>query len=143
MLLLKTVHRFNAGISKTSKGCWEWKGATSVDGYGKFKSFGEQLAHRVSWVLHRGNIPDGKCVLHKCDNPPCVNPEHLFIGTKDDNNKDRALKGRTIIHNSLKKYCKRGHEFNEENTYYRKSGARLCRSCSAMYQREKRNVKST
>jgi hypothetical protein len=124
-----TKKRFNENIFKTKTGCWEWQKAITPDGYGKFKSFNEQLAHRVSWRLHRGDIGKNLCVLHKCDNPPCVNPEHLFLGTLSENNKDRTFKGRTVIYNSSKTHCKRGHIFDEKNTYLRKTGRRLCRVC--------------
>lgn len=77
--------------------CWEWKGYRNENGYGKMLAFGEQMAHRVSWIINSGEIPEGIKVLHKCDNPPCVNPEHLFLGTLGDNNKDRHRKGRTVV----------------------------------------------
>lgn len=126
-----TKKRFNEKILKKENGCWEWQGARGHKNYGKLKSFGEQLAHRVSYILHNNVVLTPEmCVLHKCDNPPCVNPDHLFLGTKDDNNKDRTQKGRTVIHNSLKTHCKRGHEFNVENTYVRPGGQRLCRTCN-------------
>jgi hypothetical protein len=73
-------------------GCWEWMGQT--DRYGKFSFGNEQLAHRASWIIHNGTIPDGLNVLHKCDNPSCVNPEHLFLGTHTDNMQDKIKKGR-------------------------------------------------
>ena len=66
-------------------------------GYGRNDS-SLMKAHRLSWMLFFGPIPDGLCVCHECDNPKCVNPEHLFIGTKLDNAHDRDKKGRTISH---------------------------------------------
>lgn len=74
-------------------GCWEWQGYCDVDGYGRFKGE-EQMAPRMAWRLWYGLIPDGMHVLHKCDHPPCVRPDHLFLGTPLDNAKDRDAKGR-------------------------------------------------
>ncbi len=74
--------------------CWVWTGNCTV-GYGMIKIERRQRhAHRISWELHNGNIPDGLWVLHRCDNPPCVNPAHLFLGTAADNARDRVRKGR-------------------------------------------------
>ena len=75
--------------------CWNWNGGKLVEGYGRFVDRGKYvLAHRVSWEIHNGPIPEGLCVLHRCDNPPCTNPDHLFVGTHGDNARDRAAKGR-------------------------------------------------
>lgn len=75
-------------------GCHVWQGST-VAGYGHLYVDGKlKLAHRVSWELAKGEIPEGLFVLHKCDNPPCINPEHLFAGTHEDNMKDMDAKGR-------------------------------------------------
>ena len=82
--------RFESKIQK-SDGCWLWL-ASTINGYGQF---GKGLrAHRVSYSLYRGEIPDGMCVLHKCDVPLCVNPDHLFLGTRIENNEDKVRKGR-------------------------------------------------
>jgi len=76
--------------------CWEWQRAGG-DGYGRVTWLGElRLAHRVAWELIHGPVPNGLCVLHRCDNPPCVNPSHLFPGTKSDNAVDCARKGRHV-----------------------------------------------
>jgi hypothetical protein len=82
-----------------NSGCWLWAGfERSNQGYGGIQIGGRaKFAHRVSWELHRGPIPDGLFVLHKCDVPSCVNPDHLFLGTKRDNAIDRHRKGRTKI----------------------------------------------
>ena len=82
--------------------CWVWTGALSASGYGHLAANGShsQLAHRVSYSLFRGEIPDGMYVMHICDNRWCVNPAHLKLGTSTDNNRDKASKGR---HNSPSK----------------------------------------
>ena len=93
------VKRFWAKVRKTSK-CWEWTGAMKrkhdpLHRYGKmYIRQKDCLAHRISWQLNRGPIPKGMSVLHKCDNPPCVRPSHLWIGTMAQNCTDRAKKGR-------------------------------------------------
>lgn len=75
-------------------GCWLWTGAFS-SGYGSAMFQGKsKRAHRLSWEIFKGPIPDGVCVCHECDTPACVNPDHLFLGTKKDNADDRDLKGR-------------------------------------------------
>ena len=92
---IKNIELFRARIIKT-KTCWFWSGLTRNRGYGATPYNGwTQAAHRVSWQIHRGPIPKGICVLHKCDNPPCVRPSHLWLGSVKDNNVDAKLKGRT------------------------------------------------
>ena len=97
------MQRFLEKIQKTDY-CWIWVGAkqnrrkSQPHPYGvmavQWKPRYAMLAHRLSWELHFGKIPDGLGVLHKCDNPPCVNPEHLFLGTQRDNMQDCVAKGR-------------------------------------------------
>src|SRR3990167_5547725 len=88
--------RFWKKVEKTSN-CWRWTGGKNNMGYGRIrKGFqaSHLLAHRVSWDIHNGSIPSGMLVLHKCDNPECTNPKHLFLGTFSDNSRDMYLKGR-------------------------------------------------
>ena len=81
--------------SKVSKDCWVWTGACNRVGYGHLFWGGEWwLAHRLSWFLTKGQIPKGMLVCHRCDNPCCVNPDHLFLGTQSDNLRDSVKKGR-------------------------------------------------
>jgi hypothetical protein len=79
-------------------GCWLWDEFTDKDGYGRLTiNYKDCRAHRVSWELHRGEIPKGMWVLHKCDTPSCVNPDHLFLGTVKENADDRERKGRGAL----------------------------------------------
>lgn len=89
--------RFSRFYSAKPNGCWEWIGYLDKRGYGQFRLDKDKnrSAHRVSWELAFGPIPEGFCVLHKCDNAACVYPGHLFLGTQLDNIADRDIKGRT------------------------------------------------
>lgn len=97
------MERFWNKVDKTSD-CWNWIAALNKGGYGIFKACKNSLAHRVSWVLHFGEIPNQMKVLHKCDNRKCVNPDHLFLGTQIDNINDMVSKGRQNTVRGSKNY---------------------------------------
>ena len=88
--------RFWSKVEK-SDGCWEWTGSADQHGYGRIavSRSKPRIATRVAWEITRGPIPPGMDVCHSCDNPPCVRPDHLFLGTRRDNMHDAHLKGRT------------------------------------------------
>jgi hypothetical protein len=83
-------------VLKRVRGCWTWTGYVGNVGYGVFRPSAKQRtgAHRMSWVIHYGPIPEGLYVLHRCDNRVCVRPDHLFLGTVWDNRKDCVQKSR-------------------------------------------------
>jgi len=125
--------------------CLEYCGSRS-DGDGTIRVNGRMSkAHRVAWELEHGQIPDGLCILHRCDNRPCCNVDHLFIGTVDDNNKDRAAKGRTrgLIPgaNGLIKrtHCPHGHPYSGSNLRIRPDGRRRCAECYRLRSAKRRN----
>lgn len=103
----KDIERFNAKVNKSGNvpahcpelgPCWEWTAYTLKTGYGYFsyKHAKAKYAHRVAYEMAFGEIPDGLCVLHKCDHPSCVRPSHLFLGTTQDNIADKISKKRHI-----------------------------------------------
>ncbi len=120
--------------------CLVFTGTRTPDGYGRvsIENKGKAYAHRVTWEEHNGPIPDGLVVRHSCDNPPCVNIEHLLIGTHKDNAKDRDERRRGAQSGAT--HCKYGHPFDEENTRFSRAGRRICRTCNRRQKREARRV---
>ena len=118
-------------IPEPMSGCHLWIGAIVRNGYGRLRANGGvMLAHRVAWSLAKGAIPAGKMVLHKCDTPPCVNVDHLYIGDYLMNARDKIARGRD--HNARKTHCPRGHKYTTANTYeYKDHINRRCRACAA------------
>lgn len=85
--------------------CWEWRGGKDSDGYGGVRVGNRDYrAHRYSWMINYGDIPKNFLVCHKCDNPPCINPKHLFLGTHKDNVNDMISKGRRIYQKGEERY---------------------------------------
>lgn len=93
--------RFLAKTKRSVGGCLEWTGSRHVQThYGLFWRNGRnELAHRQAWLIFVGEIPEGLCVLHRCDNRRCVDVNHLFLGTRTDNHKDMVMKGRMVVPN--------------------------------------------
>jgi hypothetical protein len=112
--------------------CHPWTGGRSPKGYGVFRIYDRaQRTHRIAWRLTCGPIPPGISVLHRCDNPPCCNPDHLWLGTNGDNNIDRTQKGRSA--DQRKTHCKRGHALIPPNLIRQRNRqggwGRKCRQC--------------
>jgi hypothetical protein len=139
--------RFFDKVEQPANGsaCWVWTAAKCSSGYGNFYFGGRVVqAHRVALALFRGIDAGESLVCHHCDNPKCVNPDHLFLGTHQDNADDKMRKGRHTWAN--KTHCTRGHELTGDNLYIAKtSGARVCRECmrahGRVYDRKRRPTK--
>jgi hypothetical protein len=133
--------RFWAKVTKGGD-CWIWNGTKDGKGYGRLHLSGPAgrrtvKAHRLAYELHKGPIPSGLEILHACDNPSCVNPAHLSVGTRADNMQDAAAKGRICtIGKSRFTHCPQGHPYSGANLYVAPNGHRKCRECTRIQQRE-------
>ena len=124
---MKTTKDFAEKVRVAPNGCWVWIGAKTSRGYGcvSYRSEGKKkqlAAHRLSYALHKGSFDKQNHVLHKCDNTLCVNPEHLFLGTQQDNMKDMSVKNRGRK-GLLTKYITEGKTYKE----YKRDWARTKR----------------
>lgn len=129
ILTQEDIARFWSKTSRdTASGCLEWTAARNEGGYGLFgKNRSSLLAHRIAWTILNGQIPADLDVLHRCDNPRCVEIGHLFSGDAAVNVSDMVAKGR---HRSQRAtHCRKGHEYAGDNLYARRDGTRDCRAC--------------
>jgi len=119
-------------------GCWDWNGRVGGNNYGLLRLNSKSIiASRFSYLLHKGPIPAGYFVCHTCDNPPCTNPEHLFLGSPKENVRDMLDKGRQTW--QMKTHCPYGHEYSPENTFFVKAtNGRQCRECKRRRDRTRR-----
>jgi len=116
------MDRFKSKFEVSDSGCWIWRAALDRHGYGEFWFDGKlRRAHRVSYELYVGPIPDGMTVDHLCFTPACVNPSHMQIVTMPANSRRQR--------SALKEVCVNGHPYDHTNTYYRPNGQRDCRAC--------------
>lgn len=120
--------RFWAKVDKNGpNGCWLWMSSCSGGGYGQVSNRGGRRAHRVAYELLVGPIPKGLCLDHLCENPRCVNPDHLEPVTQRTNTLRSKTSAAAI--NERKTHCPQGHPYDEGNTRYKRDGSRVCRTC--------------
>jgi hypothetical protein len=128
---ISTEERFLRKVDKQEDGCWEWAASRNQDGYGLFNMEGTSKAHRASYLLFVGPIPEGLTIDHLCRNRGCVNPEHLEPVTLREN----VLRGLTLAAaNAAKSHCYRGHPLYGENLRIDQLGKRVCRECRRLIQ---------
>ncbi len=121
------IERFLSKFRVSEKECWEWTANISPNGYGKFWWDGQKgCAHDFSYTYFKGAIPQGLEPDHLCRNRSCVNPDHLELVTRSENNR-RGLLGE--LRREVQTHCKYGHPFDEKNTRVDVNGHRTCRAC--------------
>ena len=135
--------RFWRQVDRTGD-CWLWLGAVKRDGYGAFSATGRKQvrAHRMALMLELGMFDRRLLVLHKCDTPLCVRPDHLYLGDQAQNMRDRAKRRDVSLwnHEARKTHCANGHEFTADNTHIRADKfQRVCRACNREAQKRRRN----
>ena len=142
-----TLLEFMLRVSpEPNTGCWLWTGDYNRAGYGRVSVDGRnRLAHRAVWTLSGRCCIDGKCVCHRCDQPACVNPDHLFLGTQLDNIRDMVSKRRGSNAHAKKLNCPKGHPYDASNTLFSRDSrrsrmARKCRTCRNEQQRAKAKI---
>lgn len=132
------LKRFAQKVMVAENGCWEWIGANDRSfGYGILTVNKNRIrTHRLSWKFFHGEIKNGLCICHHCDNPLCVNPDHLFSGTQLDNIKDMELKNRRVsvlgMIQRRKTHCPKGHPYSGKNLvlrFIKNMQVRRCRIC--------------
>lgn len=141
--------RFWSKVDRSGDGCWEWQAKSrSPFGYGVMRIGGTPGrlvgAHRLAWQYTNGPIPEGLCVLHDCDNPPCCNPAHLHLGTKGDNATEKVERGRAVTwKNGPWKTCGKGHpkEPGKSCRVCAKASAAAWRARNPHYQRDYKRKK--
>lgn len=128
--------RVRSLIAPDASGCWIWLGSRKSRVKGRdYGQLGSRPATKVVWEMVRGEpFPEGMFACHHCDNPPCVNPDHIFPGTARDNARDAYNKGRLVMPNTTTPHCRKGHPWTPENTYVYPNGSRKCRICRDAYQ---------
>lgn len=126
---LAILQRILPTLKGSASGCWEWQDYCHPEwGYGQIGYRGKPwMLHRLMWTLLRGEIPAGYVICHRCDNPPCCNPDHLFVGSDADNVLDRVAKRRD--HHANLTECPRGHPYSGDNLWVDSRGFRQCRAC--------------
>lgn len=130
--------RMLSRITVDERGCWIISGWKHAKGYIVIGYRGKaHRAHRLAYQLWKGPIPAGMVICHTCDVRDCCNPDHLFIGTVDTNNKDCAAKGRQKYSAARWTHCRHGHEFTPENTDVNNQGFRHCKTCIRAKHRRK------